>query len=319
VAKALGVIAVDVDEDGWPDLIVANDTVRNFFFHNVAGPGGTRVFEEVGLASGVAYAEGSARGAMGIDWADDYRPGRRGLLVGNFANEPNTFLGLDDVKRLQFSDMALAEGIAGPSRSLLKFGLFFFDYDLDGRLDFLTCNGHLEPEIAKVQQGQTYEQPVQLFWNTGRQPRGFEPVPESAAGQDLLRPLVGRGCAFADIDGDGDLDVVLTANGGPARLLRNEGGAGHHWLRLRLEGDGKRSNRSAIGARVQVEGGGSVWRREVVSGRGYLSQSELTLTFGLGKTDKVDRVTVRWPGRNAGPAQEFTGLAVDRLHVLRQK
>src|SRR5262249_18612274 len=153
-------------------------------------------------------------------------------------------------RRRLFSDAALSVGLYGPSRRPLKFGAFFFDYDNDGRLDVLTCNGHLEPEIAKVQKTQTYEQPVQLFWNTRLSQRLFEPVGEADAGPDLFRPLVGRGCAFGDFNGDGWLDVVLTENNGPARLLRNDGGRKHHWVRLTLEGDGKRSNRSAIGAQV---------------------------------------------------------------------
>jgi hypothetical protein len=317
VAKALGVAVADVDGDGWPDVIVANDTVRNFFFHNVPAPGGRRRFEEVGLLSGVAYAEGRARGAMGVDFAPGYRPGRSLLAIANFANEPDTLLCVEGTSSLQFSDVAVAEGVAGPSRALLKFGLFFFDYDLDGRPDLLTCNGHLEPDIGEVQRGQTYAQPVQLFWNTGTRPRGFEPVTADAAGPDLFRPLVGRGCAFADVDGDGRLDVVLTANGGPVRLLRNEGSTGHHWLRLRLEGDGRRSNRSAIGARVRLEAGGQEQWREVTGSRGYLSQSELVLTFGLGTATSADRVSVYWPGRNGG-SQTQENLPADREHVIRQ-
>jgi hypothetical protein len=317
VGKALGVVVCDPDGDGWPDLVVANDTVRNFFFHNVPGPDGTRRFEEVGLASGVAYAEGKARGGMGIDWGE-YRPGHSAFVIANFANEPNTFLALDDVRRLLFSDAALAVGLAGPSRGPLKFGAFFFDADLDGWLDLLTCNGHLEPEIAQVQAGQTFAQPAQLFWNTGRSQRLFEPVTAQEAGPDLFVPLVGRGSAYLDFDGDGDLDLVLTANGGPARLLRNDKAAQHHWVRLTLEGDGRRSNRSAIGAEVTVEAGGQVYRRQVAGARGYLSQSELTVTVGLGATDRIDRVTVRWPGRAAGLPEEFAGLTVDRVYVLRQ-
>jgi enediyne biosynthesis protein E4 len=318
VGKSLGVIVADVDDDGWPDVIVANDTVRNFLFRNVADPKapGGRSFKEIGQEAGVAYAEGNARGAMGADWAPHYRPGKSALLIGNFADEPDTFLCLDDPRDLLFADVSLAEGISGPSRSPLKFGVFFFDYDLDGRLDFLTCNGHLDPEIGQVQLSQSYAQRPQLFWNTGTR---FEEVTARDAGPDLFKPLVGRGCAYADLDGDGKLDVILTANGGPARVLRNEGGAGNHWLRLKLVGDGKRSNTSAIGAQVTLEAGGQVQQREVCSARGYMSQSELVLTFGLGKETKVDRVTIRWPGKDAGPPQVRTGLAVDKEYRIEQK
>jgi hypothetical protein len=319
VGKSLGVIVADVDQDGWPDIIVANDTVRNFFFHNVPGPGGTRRFEEVGMLAGVAYAEGKARGAMGIDWSPRYRPDKAALCIGNFANEPNTFLCLDEPRQLLFSDAALVEGIAGPSRELLKFGLFFFDYDLDGRPDLLSCNGHLEPEISIRDKSQTYAQPAQLFWNTGQTPGCFEKVPESAAGPDLFLPLVGRGCAYLDMDGNGTLDVVLTGNGGPARLLKNEGKKGHHWVRLKLVGDGIRSNRSAIGARVVLEAGGHTQMREVAAARGYLSASELVVTFGLGKVKKIDQVTIYWPGRRAGAPQVLSGLAIDQEHRIEQK
>jgi hypothetical protein len=317
LGKCLGVIVCDADGDGWPDIVVANDTVRNFLFHNEAGPGGTRVFKEMGFEAGIAYAEGKARGAMGIDWAPFYRPGCNALAIGNFADESNTFLCQDDPRELVFSDMATVEGIAGPSKPLLKFGVLFLDYDLDGRPDLLTCNGQLEPEIAKLQRGQSYEQPPQLFWNAGKG-EGFEPVTADAAGPDLFQPLVGRGCAYLDIDGNGTLDVVLTANGGRARLLRNEGGTGNHWLGLKLQGDGRRSNRSAIGTRVTLEAGGVVQKREVCAARGYLSQSELVLTFGLGKATKVDRLTIHWPGRDAGPPQVLTGIEVDRLLKVAQ-
>jgi hypothetical protein len=253
---------------------------------------------------------------MGIDWGE-YCPGRSALLIGNFAEEPDSLLRLDDGYELWFSDVANQEGIAAASRDVLKFGVFFFDYDLDGRQDLLTSNGHLAPEISRAQAHQTYAQPVQLFWNTG--PRTtYALVPESQAGPDLFWPLVGRGCAYADIDGDGYLDVVLTENGGPARLLRNEGGTGNNWIRLVLEGDGQNSNRSAIGAQVTLEAGGRVQRREVMSARGYLSQCELPLTFGLGQAKIVDRITIHWPGRNAGK-QVLNGLAVNRIHKIQQK
>lgn len=313
IGKSLGVIVADVDDDGWPDIIVANDTVRNFFFHNK----GDGTFEEIGQASGIAFAEGKARGAMGIDWAQ-YRPGRLAVVLANFADEPCTFLCLDERQRKQmlFSDLAMSEGLLGPSRLPLKFGTFFFDYDNDGRLDLLICNGHLEPEISSVLAGQSYEQPAQLFWNTGGKAT-FAPVSEKQAGSELFTPMVGRGSAYGDINNDGFPDVLLTANGGRARLLRNEGGTGNHWIRLVLEGDGKRSNRSAIGAKVRLEAGGKHQYREVISGRGYLSQSELPVTFGLGKAAKVDRITIQWPGKNGGQ-DVLTDLAIDKTHQIKQ-
>jgi hypothetical protein len=257
---------------------------------------------------------------MGID-CGEYRPNKLAVAVGNFANEPVTLLRLDDRKNIRFSDVAMVEGIYALTRLLLKFGLFFFDYDLDGRLDLLLVNGHLEPYIQQVHPGETYKQPVQLFWNTGGK-RAFALVTAKDAGPDLFVPQVGRGCAYADIDGNGTLDVVLTENGGPARLLRNEGGTGNHWVRLSLEGDGKRTNRSAIGAKVTLKANGVVQHREVASARGYLSQSELVVTFGLGKATKLDALEIRWPGRDGGTqvftAAELANLAVDRTHRIRQ-
>src|SRR5262249_44173408 len=159
---------------------------------------------------GVAYAEGNARGAMGIDFAE-YRPGYCAYVVGNFANEPDTLLRRDK-GRLSFSDVALADGIDGPRRARLEFGTSFCDYALAGRPDIVTCNGHLEPDIGKVEKDASYAQPVQLFWNTGSKTRCFEPVTEKQAGEDLFWPMVGRGCAFGDFTNKGRLDVVLTAN-----------------------------------------------------------------------------------------------------------
>jgi hypothetical protein len=240
------------------------------------------------------------------------------VLLANFAEEPITFLCLEERnrKRMLFFDVAMSEGLLGPSRLPLKFGAYFFDYDNDGRLDLLTCNGHLEPEISTIMPGQTYKQPAELFWNTGGRVT-FVPVTAREAGPELFVEMVGRGCAYGDINNDGYPDVVLTANGGPARLLRNEANAGNNWIRLGLEGDGQRSNRSAIGAKVTLEVGGKVLYREVVAGRGYLSQSELPVTFGLGKADKIDRVVVRWPGKNGG-REELTGLSINRSHRLKQ-
>jgi hypothetical protein len=311
VGKALGVIVCDPDADGWPDLVVANDTVRNFFFHNQRD--GT--FRERGEEVGIAYADGKPRGAMGIDWGE-YRAGQSALLIGNFANEPDTLLRQERAGPLLFTDVAAAEGLAGPSRGPLVFNIFFFDYDLDGRLDLLSNNGHLEPGIATVQPNQTHAQAPQLFWNTGGRP-AFVPVTDAQAGADLFERLVGRGAAHADIDGNGTPDLVLTENGGPARLLRNDGGTGHHWVRLVLIGDGRTVNSSAIGARVVLHAGGQSQSRDVLGSRGYLSACELPVTFGLGPATRIDRVEVHWPGR-ARPVQVVTDLAVDRTHLIRQ-
>jgi enediyne biosynthesis protein E4 len=316
VGKSLGAIVCDPDGDGWPDLVVANDTVRNFFFHNVAGPDGTRKFEEKGQPIGAAYAdEGKPRGGMGIDWGE-FAPGRFAVVVANFANEPLTLLEKDRT-RLAYSDAALSTGLAGPSRSALKFGTFFFDYDNDGRLDLLVCNGHIEPEIATIQASQQHAQPVQLFWNSGDSECYFEPVTAARAGNDLFKPMVGRGCAFADLDGDGDLDVVLVANGSAARVLRNDAPKTNRSVRLDLRGDGAKSNRSAIGAQVTVEAGGHTYTRQVTGARGYLSQSELVLTVGIGTAAKADKITVRWPGKDGG-TETWTNLDVGKTHVLKR-
>ncbi len=313
VGKSLGVIVCDPDRDGWPDLIVANDTVRNFFFHNVALPDGSRGFKEKGLSANVAYADSSPRGAMGID-VGEMENGKMLVLIANFANEPNTLLTMNNPSRLLFTDAANATGLFGPSRGPLKFGAFFFDADLDSRLDLLTCNGHIDPDISIVQPNQTHAQAAQFYWNTGDL---FEPVKPSSAGEDLFRPMVGRGSAYLDYDNDGDLDLVLTENNSNARLLRNEQTLGHHWLRLELQGDGATSNRSAIGAEVTLHLGDKKLTRTITGARGYLSQSELTLTFGLGSATAYDKIVVRWPGKNAKP-ETYTGLAIDTKHVLKQ-
>jgi hypothetical protein len=314
--KSLGVCVCDVDGDGFPDIVVANDTVSNFFFHNVPdpyGPGG-RKFQD--LSEDANVVDDIARGGMGIA-GGEYRPGRFGVVIGNFSNEPSTFLRLEDRQRLFFNDAANNEGIAGPSRLLLKFGVLLFDYDLDGRLDLLTCNGALEPEIKQLDPSQDYQQPVQLFWNTGGKRSSFEPVTSKEAGPDLFKPLVGRGCAYGDINGDGFPDVALVENGGPARLLENQGVAGHHRLRLVLKGDGKRSNTSAIGALVTLTAGKTILVREVTSGHGYLSQSELPVTFGLGKSTRIDKVTIKWPGKKGG-TQVLKKLKADMVYVVEQ-
>jgi enediyne biosynthesis protein E4 len=311
MAKSLAVAPVDVDNDGWLDLVVANDTVQNFLFRNL----GNGRFQEIGSRSGIAFdAYGMTRGAMGIDAARFRNDDALGVAIGNFANEMNA-LYVSQRDALVFADEAITEGVGPASKALLKFGLFFFDYDLDGRLDVLTANGHLDQEIHKFQTGQQYRQPAQLFWNSGSS-RGnsFVPVPSEKCGKDILKPIVGRGSAFADIDNDGDLDVVLTQIAGPPLLLRNDQNLKHHWLRLKLIGS--KSNRDAIGAWVKVRVGNQTLSRQVMPAKSYLSQSELPVTFGLGFVDRMDEVTITWPG---GIVQKLSGLRLDALNVVTEQ
>ena len=296
MAKSLGVAPCDVDGDGLVDVSVANDTVQNFFFHNLGGG----KFEEISIIQGLAFdRDGQTRGAMGIAWGDVRNDGSLALAVANFANEMMAFYVCDDPRAMQFSDQANLNGLGAPTQPPMKFGLFFFDYDLDGRMDLLSTNGHLESDIRRVQASQTYPQSAQLFWNTGKPGRSlFIPVGPAAAGPDLFRPIVGRGSAYADIDGDGDLDVVLTANGGPARLLRNDGGGVNHSIRLKLKGT--TSNRDGIGARVVVKANGQEQHRQLFPAMGYLSSVELPLTFGLGSASKADSIFIVWPTPGKG-------------------
>ncbi len=309
LAKALGVAPYDVDGDGKVDLAVANDTVVNFFFHNLGGG----KFEEIAVSTGIAFDQaGSTRAAMGIDWADFKNDGTLGLAIGNFANEMTALYVTDDPSGLRFSDLANLFGLGAPTQPPLKFGLFFFDYDLDGRLDLLSANGHLESDIALTQASGTYAQSAQLFWNTGKVGRHlFVLVPKSKAGPDLFRPVVGRGSSYADVDGDGDLDVLITENGGPAHLFRNDGGNANRSLRIDLRG--RASNRDAIGARVEVRAGGVVARRQLFPSKGYLSSVEHPMTFGLGRAGKADSVAIIWP---SGARSEIKGLEAGKTHVV---
>ena len=309
VGKSLGIAPYDVDGDGLVDVAVANDTVPNFLFHNL----GNGRFEEVGVVSGIAFDSlGTARGAMGIDWSHFKNDEALGLAVGNFANEMTALYVADDPRRLEFTDRAGLYGLGAVSQPPLKFGLFFFDYDLDGRPDLLWADGHLEPDIARADPTQTYAQPAQLFRNTGTAGKSlYMPVGPDAAGPDLFRPMVGRGSAYADIDGDGDLDVVLNANGGPARLFRNDGGSANGWLRLELVG--RTSNRDAIGAKVVVRSGGLVQRLQLFPAKGYLSSVEHALTFGLGGESRAAEVRIAWP---SGKISKFENLAAGRVYKI---
>jgi hypothetical protein len=265
----------------------------------------------MGAFWGLAYGRaGEATGAMGVD-AGYYRNDQElGFAIGNFANEM-TSLYLSQGDPSLYADEAIGEGIGASSRLMLSFGLLFLDYDLDGRLDLLQTNGHLESEINSVDPSQSYEQASQLFWNAGPDHRqGFIPVDPLTTG-DLAQAIVGRGSAMADADGDGDLDLVITQTGRPALLLRNDQSLGHHWLRLKLRSPGP--NRDAIGARVALMYDGQAQRRQVMPTRSYQSQSELVLTFGLGSTAAIDSIQIIWPDGNT---QEVGSLPVDQLHVI---
>jgi hypothetical protein len=304
IAKSLGVLPIDLKGDGWIDLVVANDTVRNFLFLNQHD--GT--FKEVGAESGIAYdVNGNARGAMGIDAAYYRNDQDLAINIGNFANEMSA-LYVADRASTRFEDRAIVEGIGPATRLALTFGVLFFDYDLDGRPDLFHVNGHIEDQINKVQSSQRYAQPMKLFWNCAAAcEHTFVEVPTEGVGA-LATPIVGRGAVYADLDGNGRLDLVVTQIGGPALVLRNDHPTANHWLRVRLEGTG-RVNRDAIGSWVELTAGGLTQRQQVMPTRGYLSQVERTLTFGLGKSEKIDRLRVHWTD---GTTQDVTVPELDR-------
>ena len=308
MGKGLAVTAADMDGDGWLDILVANDTVQNFLFRNL----GDGRFQETGAISGVAFDNtGAATGAMGLDAAHFGPDESFAVAIGNFANEMSSFYVSPDGKG-SFTDEAIISGIGPHSRQALSFGLFFFDYDLDGRVDLFQTNGHIEEDINVVQPSQHYEQASQLFWNCGPEcPRPFLAVPAERVGR-LATPVVGRGAVFGDLDGDADLDLVITQAGRRPLLLRNDQSLGHHWLRVKLEGTAR--NRDAIGARVELTAAGEIQRRTQVPARSYLSSVEPTLTFGLGDTAQADTLSVVWPD---GTRSELSGVAADQVLVVR--
>ena len=279
-SKSLGAAMFDYENNGWPDLFVANDTQPNKLYRNLRNGR----FGEVGVRAGVAFSDdGKARAGMGVDTADLDNTGQATIAITNFQNE---MVGLyRSNENGVFQDLAPGNEIGRLTRGSLGWGCFFFDPDLDGMLDLLVVNGHIDQMNPRT----PYAQAPHLFLNR----RGRFTDGASRVGSSFARPVVGRGAAFGDFDRDGDLDVLITTNGGPAYLYRNDVTNGNRSLRLRLVGT--QSNRDGIGATVRVFHSGVGSSKMVRSGGSYLSQSELPVTFGLGRNDAADKVIVHWP------------------------
>jgi hypothetical protein len=311
--KSLGVVVDDFNDDGRPDLFVANDTQPHFLYVHQ----GDGTFVDRGTEAGCAYDDaGRARAGMGVDAADFNNDGVPHIVIGNFSGEPLSLYGrvgaADPAAPLLFQDFAGSARLTAPTLPCLTFGVLFADFDSDGRLDLAVANGHIEPEINAVQSEVTFAQRPQLFRNTGR--RSFIDV-GAAAGPPFQEPVVARGLAAADFDNDGDVDLLLTVNAGPAKLLRNDTPASDHrrWIKIKLLGAG--ANRNALGATVFAAAGDWSQRRFIRAGSSYLSQSDTVLVIGLGDRPQLDRLTVRWPDGNS---DRFGPLAAGKLHEIRQ-
>jgi enediyne biosynthesis protein E4 len=303
-SKSLGVAMLDYDRDGWPDLLVTNDTQPNKLYRNQRN--GT--FKDVAVEAGIAFSvEGRARAGMGVDVADFDNLGSAGVAITNFDNEMTGLYRL--AENGTYLDVATQSGVGLASKDRLGFGCVFFDADLDGALDLAVVNGHIDDTVRNVN-GVGYAQPPQLFLNNGK--GAFVDV-AAAVGGGFSQPKIGRGLAYGDFDRDGDLDLLITTNNGPAYLYRTDQNAGNRSIRFRLVGT--KSNRDAIGASVKIfhtaSNGTSTQSRLLKGGSSYLSQSELPLTFGLGKRDRIDQVVIQWP---SGRTEEYKDLAAGRVY-----
>jgi hypothetical protein len=299
-SKALGVALLDDDHDGWPDIFVANDTQPNKLYRNLRNG----KFRDVGLVAGVALSEdGKARAGMGVDAGDIDNSGRITLAITNFEGEMVGLYRADEPGR--YRDIAVRAGIGGPSKNRLGFGCLFADLDLDGDLDLVVANGHIDDTVRNIPGNVGYAQPPHLFLNE----RGSFRDVAAQAGGGFEQPRVGRGLAVADFDRDGDLDLLMTTNNGPAVLFRNDRTSSNRSLRFELRGT--QSNRDAIGATVRITHGGVTQSRMVRSGSSYLSQSELPVTFGVGPRDSVERVVISWPN---GRVEDFRNVATGKAY-----
>ena len=304
-SKSLGVAVIDYDHDGWPDLIVANDTQPNKLYRNLHNG----IFKEIGVEAGVAFStDGIARAGMGVDAADFDNSGRLGVAITNFDEE---MIGLYRMSRSGFfEDIASASGVGVASKTSLGFGCQFADFNLDGAMDLVVANGHIDDMVPNSRGLLGSAQPPHLFLNNGK---GFFTDVATSVGGSFARPKVGRGLACGDFDRDGDVDILMTTNNGPAYLFRNDQLSRHRSIRFHLVGT--KSNRDAIGSRVSILYNGLTQWRIVKSGSSYLSQSELPVTFGLGGHDRVETVLIQWP---SGRAEEYKNIAAGRAYTCTE-
>jgi hypothetical protein len=299
-SKSLGVAMLDDHQSGFPDLLVANDTQPNKLYRNQRN--GT--FKDAAVEAGLAFSgEGRARAGMGVDVGDFRNSGHSGVAITNFDNE---MTGLYEFGGKTYEDVAAQAGVGLASKNSLGFGCAFLDANLDGWLDLAVANGHIDETVRNIRGNVGYAQPPLLFLNHGN---GSFRDAAAELGGGFEQPKVGRGLAYADFDRDGDLDLLLTTNNGPAYLYRNDQLAGNHSIRFRLVGT--KSNRDAIGAVVRVVSSGLSQSRMVKSGSSYLSQSELPVTFGLEKRDRVEQVVIAWP---SGRTEEYKNLGAGRSY-----
>ena len=299
----LGVVWGDYDNDGWPDLYVANDAGPNFLYHNKHD--GT--FEEVGLLTGVALsADGQELGSMGVDFGDYLHEGRLSVYVTNFTDQPNNLY--HNLGAQGFTDVGWASKTGQPSYPYVKWGTGFVDFDNDGWLDLFVANGHVYPQVDAIPGGLKYREPMQLFRNL--HDGTFEDI-SAASGLAQIALACRRGAAFGDINNDGNMDIALLNVGEPPTLLLNRVPNGNHRVLFKLIGT--KSNRAAIGARVTILASGVRQFSEVRAGGSYLSQNDLRPHFGLGPATKIDSVEIRWPN---GKGETLQNLAADAIYTI---